>query len=228
MNDWQRQLIDRLPESMRRDLKKTAILAGLGVVFAGVLAFQFGRSGDGEAAAAEAVVPAVATAAPATPRVEVARVGNRVSRWLETPVRALDRNMFALRLENFQSITSPNTPKQEKPAVRVMADDLFWEQLAKSLTVRADQKRQRQIWMENLAAAAGGIQVTTTIMGPTPQALINGRRSVVGDLVKADANRAHVEFRVIAIEPRRLVLERDGVKFEVSKAGPARVISSVE
>ena len=37
-----------------------------------------------------------------------------------------------------------------------------------------------------------------------------------------------IAFRVVAIEPRRVVVERDGMKFEITMAGSARVIHGAE
>lgn len=237
MTPWQQQIIDRLPESLRNDPKKAVILGGLLVAFAGVLFIQFGRGGGGDSAAAATPEPTVAAPAPApipvvrpTVREQIPTAA-RVARWLETPAPALDRNVFALRLENFQSVApaAQATAALAKPVVRVVEDELFWDELAKSLSQRADQRKQRQIWADNLAAAAGRIRVQTTIMGQTPVAMINGRRAGVGDSVEATVAvgaSGTVAFRIVSIEARRVVVERDGLKFEILMTGAARVIAN--
>lgn len=230
MTPWQKKAIDALPEPLRRDAKKTCVLGGLLVAFLGVMWVQFGR-GQGDSAEAEVVPMAPAApqpapaptvgARPASPR---ATSGGRVARWLETPAPALDRNVFLMRLENFQAIAPP---EQAKPAARVVEEELFWDDLAKSLGARTDQRRQRQIWIDNLAGAAGQIRVETTIMSRPPVAMINGRRAGLGDALEVPlvaGSQQTVTFRVASIEPRRVVVERDGMKFEIPMSGGARVI----
>ena len=235
MTPWQQKLVASLPEPLRRDAKKTAVLSGLLLAFAGVMYVQFGGS-DGTAEAEVAPEPAPAqAAAPAPapkPPVKQSSPASRVARWLETPPPALDRNVFLMRVENFQTVAPPaQAAAAPAAAVRVVEEDLFWDELAKSMGARADQRRQRQIWIDNLAAAAGRIRVQTTIMGHTPVAMINGRRAGVGDTVSAAigaGGQSTVAFRVVAIEPRRVVVERDGLKFEVTMTGAARAIPGTE
>jgi hypothetical protein len=239
MTPWQEQLVARLPEPLRRDAKKTAILGGLLLSLAGVMYVQFGR-GDGTAEASVAPEPAAAAApayaltpvpAPRSASKAQPSPGSRVARWLETPPPALDRNVFLMRVENFQTVPPPAQAAAPATAVRVVEEDLFWDELAKSMGARADQRRQRQIWIDNLAAAAGRIRVQTTIMGHAPVAMINGRRAGIGDTVEAaigTGGQSTVAFRLVAIEPRRIVVERDGMKFEVTMTGAARAIPGTD
>jgi hypothetical protein len=230
MTSWQKKLIEVLPEPLRNDVKKTCVLGGLLAAFLGVMWIQFGRGHGDEAEADVATAPASVAPQPsvapavARPTSSKPSASSRVARWLETPAPALDRNVFLMRLENFQAIA---VPEQSKPAARVVEEELFWDELAKSLGARADQRRQRQIWIDNLAGAAGQIRVETTIMGRTPVAMINGRRAGLGDALEVPlvpGSQQTVTFRVAAIEPRRIVVERDGMKFEIPMSGGARVI----
>ena len=107
-----------------------------------------------------------------------------------------------------------------------MADETFWDQLAKSLASQADQKRQKQIRSENLQLAASTLKLQTTLMGSVPKALIDGRMVRAGDLLETKSSDLSMSFRVVQIEPRRVVIERDGVKIELKMGvGHARVIS---
>ena len=84
----------------------------------------------------------------------------------------------------------------------------------KSMTARADQKRERQILIENLQLQAAQLKLQTTLMGTQaegpasrPRAMINGGLVGEGDVVAS--------FRVLRIEARRIVVEREGIKLEI-------------
>jgi hypothetical protein len=72
---------------------------------------------------------------------------------------------------------------------------------------RADQRKERQILVENLQLQAAQLRLQSTVMGPTPRALINGDMLREGDVVAA--------FRIVRIEARRIIVEREGVKLEI-------------
>jgi hypothetical protein len=218
---------ERMPEPVRRDPKKSALLAGL-MLMGAVIGFrQFG--GGSTPAKARAGTPAPA------PLVELAEktansreAGNsilelsqRVSQWLGSPIKALDRNLFETKLEYFQRLDSSVSDRTV-----VVADETFWEQLAKSLASQADQKRQKQIRSENLQLAASSLKLQTTIMGSVPKALIDGRMVRAGDLVETKTSSLSISFHVSQIEARRIVIEHDGVKIELRMgSGQARVIA---
>ncbi len=145
----------------------------------------------------------------------------RVAQWLGTPIKALDRNLFETKLEFFQRLDSTINDN-----VSVLADELFWDQLAKSLASQADQKRQKQIRSENLQLAASSLKLQTTIMGSSPKALIDGRMVRAGDTVDSKASGFAISFRVLQIEARHIVIEKDGVKLELRMGvDQARVIT---
>ena len=54
---------------------------------------------------------------------------------------------------------------------------------------------------------AGQLKLQTTLMGPTPRAVVNGMSVGEGDVV--------AEFRVFKIEARRIIVEREGIKLEI-------------
>jgi hypothetical protein len=120
--------------------------------------------------------------------------------WMESPTAPLTRNLFEVELERFPHDGSP-VPMANKDAVG------FWDELAKSMTFRADVKRERQILMENLARQASQLRLQSTIMGASPKAVIDGGLVGEGDVVAT--------FRVLRIEPRRITVEREGIKLEI-------------
>lgn len=231
MKEWQAKIVAKLPEPMRTDPKKAAALAGLGVVLLGVLVKQFAFGSSATPAAASAAVPQLAAPTPTDllPRSSKSKSGNSansaVTAWLNDPIKTLDRNLFEFRSEFY-----PRSTESLATSVRVIEDELFWDQLAKSLTARADSKKQKQIRIDNLQQAAGKLKVQSTIMGPNPRAMVDGRMTRLGGTVEADAGGGSiVTFKVIKVEARRLVIERDGLKFEVPMGtGKARVLGEDE
>ena len=79
--------------------------------------------------------------------------------------------------------------------------------MAKSLTSRADQNKQRQIRIDNTVRDAEKLQLQTIVMGASPKAVINGEMVGEGSVV--------AEFRVSRIEARRIIVEREGIKLEI-------------
>jgi len=120
--------------------------------------------------------------------------------WRSAPIPPLARNFFAVKFEKFPLDGS-------RPAELVERRDTFWDDLAKSLSSQADHKKQRQILVENLQMQAGQLKLQTTLMGPTPRAVVNGMSVGEGDVV--------AEFRVFKIEARRIIVEREGIKLEI-------------
>ena len=120
--------------------------------------------------------------------------------WRSAPIQPLARNFFAIKFEKFPLDGSRPAPLAERR-------DTFWDDLAKSLSSQADQKKQRQILIENLQMQAGQLKLQTTLMGPTPRAVVNGVSVGEGDVV--------AEFRVYKIEARRIIVEREGIKLEI-------------
>ena len=51
------------------------------------------------------------------------------------------------------------------------------------------------------------MKLQSTMMGPQPKALVNGELVGEGDVVAA--------FRVLKIEARRIIVEREGIRLEI-------------
>ena len=122
--------------------------------------------------------------------------------WMDAPPVPLTRNLFSIELEHFPADASRvHSAAANKPSVG------FWDELAKSMTFRADVRKERQILVENLARQASQLRLQSTIMGASPKAVIDGDLVGEGDVVAS--------FRVLKIEPRRIIVEREGIKLEI-------------
>ncbi|MEA2708333.1 MAG: hypothetical protein QOF78_934 [Phycisphaerales bacterium] len=120
--------------------------------------------------------------------------------WMDSPGAPLTRNLFAVQLDKFPHDGSP---------VQTTNKDVvgFWDELAKSMTSRADVRKERRVLVENLARQASQLRLQSTIMGASPKAVIDGDLVGEGDVVAT--------FRVLRIEPRRIIVEREGIKLEI-------------
>ncbi|HEV7300387.1 MAG TPA: hypothetical protein VGN72_13555 [Tepidisphaeraceae bacterium] len=125
-----------------------------------------------------------------------------VQEWVRTPIAPVGRNLFAIKLDYF-----PQDGTKVDQTLRAPQGNGFWDKLAKSMASRADQRRERQILVENLQLQAMQLRLQSTVMGPSPGALVNGSLVREGDVVAS--------FRVLKIEARRIVVEREGIKLEI-------------
>jgi hypothetical protein len=117
-------------------------------------------------------------------------------------ISPLSRNLFAV---NYDQYPLDGARQSSEPVVRVERGDGFWDQLAKSMADRADQIKEHRAHVDSLRAQAAKLKVQSTLMGSSPRALVNGRLVGLGDVVAS--------FRVTKIEARRIVVEREGIKF---------------
>jgi hypothetical protein len=79
--------------------------------------------------------------------------------------------------------------------------------MAKSFQVQADQKDKREYLIANYTAQAQQLKIESIMLGPQPRARVNGKFVGEGSVV--------AEFRVLKIEPRRIVVEREGIKLAI-------------
>jgi hypothetical protein len=203
---------DKLVTQAKADPKKAGILGVLSVI----MIFSWYRmasggggdatSGIGPARASASITPVRAGGAilpdnlraPSSTSATVAAL----LEWQRRPIAPLSRNLFVINYDFFpQDGSAPTAP------VRIQQGDGFWDHIAKSMTLRADQKREREVLVENLRAQALQLKLQSTVLGASPEALVNGQLVRVGDVVAS--------FRVTKIEARRIVVEREGIKLEV-------------
>jgi hypothetical protein len=120
--------------------------------------------------------------------------------WMDAPPAPLGRNLFAVELERFpRDGSTPTSASTKTPG--------FWDELAKSMTFRADVRKERQILVENLTQQANQLRLQSTMMGAVPKAVIDGELVEEGEVVAS--------FRVLKIEARRIIVEREGIKLEI-------------
>ena len=193
----------KLLRSVQADPKKTLVLSVLVVALSlmWVRRLSEGKTGpQGSRAAIAATSDKENFARAHAANRGVAEAGSSYIEWRSAPIQPLARNFFAVRFEKFPLDGT-------RPAELVERSDTFWDDLAKSLSTQADHKKQRQILVENLQMQAGQLKLQTTLMGPTPRAVLNGMSVGEGDVV--------AEFRVFKIEARRIIVEREGIKLEI-------------
>jgi len=196
----------KLAQAAQADPKKASVLVVLLLVMAVMWVKLLGGSSAGPAAASASPTGARASSAlaPLPSRAAGARATSVIAlhEWAIKPLSPLSRNPFTINYDFF-----PQNGAKVVPTLRAPQGDGFWDQLAKSMTARADQRKEHEVLVENLRLQAAQLKVQSTVMGPSPRALINGELLGVGDVVAS--------FRVEKIEARRIVVEREGIKLEL-------------
>jgi hypothetical protein len=192
---------------LKKDPKKAAVLLVLVAVLGVSWARMRGGSAPQSASAAAAKVSAAATgkkkpSSSPLPRVSDPSARASLEEWLGTPIPSISRNLFVIRYEYF-----PATDRLRPADSRTENMENFWDQLAKSMSARADQLEKRQHLIQNLRREASRLQFQSTVMGLNPKALVNGELVGEGDVVAS--------FRVIKIEARKMVVEREGIRLEI-------------
>lgn len=199
--------VAKLRAAARKDPKKAGVLGVLVLVMAGLWVKVLVRPSPapaGAAAAHAATGPkAPSTAQPATLTDNNGRFASvRHTSWTTVKLAPPDRNLFLIDYDRFEKSgksTANGAPVQQT------ADSAA--DLAKSGPSQADLNKERQILVANLQTQAAQLKLRTTVMGPSPKALVNGTLVGEGDSVAS--------FRVVKITPRGMVIEREGIKLEV-------------
>ena len=204
--------LGKLVAAVRRDPQKAGILTVLVAILVVLqVRLQMGRGGDGASRATAAINRGVngrgfagAGGSSAGPRDSAAALRT----WLEAPPEPLSRNLFAVDLERFPNDTN-------RPLAASAAGSGFWDELAKSMTFRTDVRKERQILLENLQQQASQLRLQSTMMGASPKAVVDGEMVGEGDVVASGSGETRTVFRVLKIEPRRIIVEREGIKLEI-------------
>ncbi|MGD0542480.1 MAG: general secretion pathway protein GspB [Tepidisphaeraceae bacterium] len=120
-----------------------------------------------------------------------------LQQWARQSIRPLIRNPFAIPLDEY--------PRDgASVAVGGTSQTGYWDLVEKSLSSRADQQEQRQILIDNVRIASASLKLQSTILGAHRGAMVNGNMVREGDTVAG--------FRVVSIEARQVVVEREGIK----------------
>ena len=75
------------------------------------------------------------------------------------------------------------------------------------MALQADQRDKRQNLIANYKAQAASLRLVSTMMGPQPKAMVNAELVGEGSVVAG--------FRVLKIEARRIIVEREGIRLEI-------------
>ena len=211
-----------MPEALRQDPKKAGILGALVLVLV-IATLRWLLMGGGPAKAQAHLKPppspakATANKKKGVGHFETRTASGSTRNWLKTPVQDVSRNLFATRHEFFPQAgrTSENAAASGNAATQ----PTFWDSIQKSRDQAADQKRRREILVDNLQREAAKLRLQSTVMGPEPQAIIGGSLVKEGDNVSASSGAAAgIRFRVLVIEARRVIIEHEGIKLEVRMA----------
>jgi hypothetical protein len=191
--------------AVRASPGKSTLLTGLVLIMAiaWIRVLVGGHTSPASArAASTAAAPAamVFTPEPADSHQPAQQGGPSLVQWARQPVRPLTRNPFAVPLEYYPTDASKN----DDPGSAGIG---YWNLVSKSMSSRADQQEQRQILIDNIRIAAEALKLDSTIMGATPGAMVNGQMVREGGVVNG--------FRVLKIEARQLIVEREGVKLAI-------------
>lgn len=210
-------IVERISYALKQDQKKVLVLAVLVIVLGGMWA-KMALSGGSTAPKSAAAMTTATTAPETTPattgtsatdgrkgRARSADGATLLREWLEAPLpQEISRNLFELRIDYFPMDGSrpsmTNSRTEEK-------DPTFWDQLAKSIDAQADQQHKREILIANLRQQAAKLELSSTVMGPRPKAMIDGAMVGEGDSV--------AQFRVLKIESRGVIVEREGIKLAI-------------
>jgi hypothetical protein len=197
----------RLIEALRRDPKRSATLGILLLVLIVALIYTFG-SGQTSPRAASAMPNVAGDPAGHSPSgsaraISAVRSSSAMAlrQWLAQTLPPAGRNLFQLHIDYFPLDSG------RAAALQAASAGGFWDLLDKSIALRADQKVKRESLISAFLKEAETIRPTSTIMGPNPKAMIDGKLVVEGDVVAS--------FRIVRIEERRILVEREGIRLEV-------------
>jgi len=126
--------------------------------------------------------------------------------WASLPASPITRNIFYINLDRFPQDGSK--PNASGGPVSGATNEGFWDRLAKSGALRAEEKDSRTQLIGSLQWQAAQLHLQSIIMGPTPKVMVDGKLLNEGEFVAG--------FRVVRITARGMLLERDGSKFEVA------------
>jgi hypothetical protein len=201
------QLQQRILKAIKSDPKKTGALVVL-VTLLGMMWVRMAMK-QHENPANAASDSSYMTSHNAVPT-DGAASGAAPDHWLHAEIPPLSRNLFGVKLDNF-----PLDGTARQPADENAIGDGFWDQLAKSMASRADQKKERAALLENVQQQASALKLQSIMMGAKPRAVVNGEMVEEGDIVASGTGEARAAFRVLKIEARRIIIEREGIKLEI-------------
>lgn len=225
-------LVDKISEAARQDPRKTGALGVLLLVLS-VMAGRMMLTGDSQPARASGMAvgnnstssnmrPVIGATGAIASKASGRTIGNnslgtnadpvatsrannsarRLNEWMRAPITSVSRNLFSVKLDYF-----PSDGSRPAQGVRTPADGEFWGRLEKSLMLQADQRDKRDNLLANYRDQAAKLRLDSIIWGAQPKAMIEGKLVAEGDVVAL--------FRVLKIEQRRIIVEREGIRLEI-------------
>jgi len=209
------RLRDRLKSLVRaceRDPRRAVLAAGVGLAMAGLAlralagapsTSALGRAGHADPGTSRnpATNGVFQTAAPSQ-----SAAGDGLVEWLDAERHPPRRDLFAAdALPGVDASVTAATGSQTVEKSRF--DEGLWDEVAKSMAARADHSWERQTRLADLKREAGRLRLTKIVTGPPPAAFVNDELVEEGCVVAS--------FRVLRIEPRRIIVEREGIRLDV-------------
>jgi hypothetical protein len=186
------KMCTQVRQALARDPKRTAIMTGLGLV---MLALWGRMLLSGPASATASLIRrSVLSVGESINPSRSPTVSTPVLEWLGKPKEPVSRNLFAMHLDYYAKAI------EQKPATDLATDPV-------SLSDESDEQRERQILIENLQTQASKLKLQSTMMGGTPQALINGQLVKTGDVIAG--------FTVDKIQARCVQIQQDGISLQI-------------
>jgi len=187
----------KLLSTLRQEPRKVATLTIL-VTFLTVIWFK--------ALSGQPVLPAGAVASIISPTVSdlpaptVSDVSPELTKWRKQSPRPMSRNLFQIQYERFPEDGAAH-PSQS-------AQKAFWDQIANSMDIKADQEKARNDSVVALRSEAAKLRPKATLnVNGVRTALIDGSLVSEGDVIKG--------FRILRIASDRIVVEKDGMRLEI-------------
>jgi hypothetical protein len=207
-------LQQRITSAVKRDPKRSGVLAVLLVVLAVVAGRTLTRTQPRPvlAAAQNPKAGTVSHAREARPPVKKDTY-LAMRHWLAAPAEKVNRNLFAARIEDYPQLSGRKSRNGANGAKGLSEEE-------KSARQSADEAKERQSLTEAMHLEARQLVLTSTVIGTSPKALINGQMVKEGDVVASGAGESPngdpgAGFRVLRIEARRVIIEREGIKLEI-------------
>jgi hypothetical protein len=197
LSAWQQQIARRLKTQPKKTMALSILVAVMAVMWGKVL-----FTGKTQPAVAMAnLAGSKANTEAAVANSQSFQATRALQEFTRSSVGLIHRNLFLVKLDYFTQDGSSLTKDQS-------AADGFWDELAKSFAAKADQEKVKHILVENLQSQAARLKLQSTVMkNGDPKAMVNGTLVGAGDTIAG--------FRVVKIEAKRIIVEREGIKLEV-------------
>jgi len=193
--------LEGMLRQVKSEPKKAAALLLLGALLVGMWAKIFLFTDPRPASGGSAGVEKIKVGRTDTFRQQLSPASLALLEWTRKPITGTKRNLFSIKLDYFHvDGTRPIFTRDDADGV--------WDQLAKSLAAKADQEKAKGILLENLRLQASRLDLQSLgVFNGIPKAMVNGTIVQEGDTIEG--------FRIVQIETKRIVVEREGVKLQV-------------